>query len=50
MQASGPPPVVRQGRPFDNAYVVLSLFEKDMGVRVTAYNSETLTETELVIP
>jgi hypothetical protein len=28
---------------------VLSLFESEAGVRVTAYNSETLGETELFI-
>ena len=39
-----------QGRPFDDAYCVLSLFERELGVRVTAYNSETLSETELMIP
>lgn len=39
-----------QGRPFDNAYCVLSLFEREHGVRITAYNSETLNETELLVP
>lgn len=43
-------PWVVQGRPFDNAYCVLSLFEREQGVRVTAYNSETLYEAELLIP
>jgi hypothetical protein len=40
----------KQGRPFDNAYCVLSLFEREHGVRVAAYNSETLSETELLLP
>lgn len=43
-------PCETQGRPFDNAYCVLSLFEREHGVRVAAYNSETLSETELLLP
>lgn len=42
--------ISNQGRPFDNAYCVLALFEREAGVRITAYNSETLSETELLIP
>ncbi len=39
-----------QGRPFASAYCVLSVFDGgEDGVRVSAYNSDSLEETDMVL-